>query len=101
MKSGQVLTLNNIPIISRLPTLFTPETIGFNGDTFVVTDNKNGAFVDGYQVFDGNKVYWHTKAKPLKIQDFGIGEHSLTVTAVGKGFNDSTPTGVYEYGYYE
>lgn len=65
MKSGQVLTLNNIPTISRLPTLFTPETIGFGGDTFVVTDNKNGAFVEGYQVYDGDNVYWHTVAQPM------------------------------------
>lgn len=94
--------MNNIPIISRLPTLFTPEVIGFDSNgIFYVTDTKNGAFVDGYQVFDGNKAYWHTEMNPLKIQDFGIGEHSLYVTAVGKGFNDSESTEAYQYGYYE
>ncbi len=76
------------------PQLNAP-SLSRSGTTVTITNpSSNGSFVKSYRVYDGSNMISEQTGKTYSISGFGLGEHLLTVEALGDKFITSARSGV-------
>lgn len=82
------------------PQLFTP-TISILGDTLTITDNANGSFASGYNIYIGNTLSATVNTKTVTLTDYA--EHtetvSVNVTAIGQSLTESAHSNTVTWKY--
>ena len=90
--SGKVLTAVTVTtnVQAEKPTLNAP-AIALNGSNITITDNLNGNFVTGYEVYDNGTILLITTSKTFDLTNHihTSGTHAIKVKAKGTNFNTS------------
>ena len=98
--SGKVLTAVTVTtnVQGAKPTLNAP-TIALNGSVVTITDNLNGNFVTGYEVYDNGTLLLITTSKTFNLTNHihTPGTHAIKVKAKGTNFNTSPESNAVTY----
>lgn len=81
-------------VVGEQPQLNAPSLTRSGATVNISNPSSNGGFVRSYKIYDGDTMISEQTGTSYNISSFGVGEHKLTVEALGDNFVTSPRSAV-------